>query len=232
MARQDEGKRASGCGGKVGVRTSAPRASAARKGGGAAKAAGRKRAAKKAGARKGSARKTAARPGGARKTAAKRPAARKTANKRAASRKTAGRAPGRKAATGGGQPSTRGQARGAKRAGAGAGGRRRLWVESPDQHAERPGQTLATRNHEVIKAWAEERGAVPATVPGTEHDGRPGVLRFDFPNFGGGRLRQVDWDEWFETFDTRNLVFLFQEQMKDGRQSNFFRLDNPEREEG
>jgi hypothetical protein len=85
----------------------------------------------------------------------------------------------------------------------------------------------------VIIQWAEERQAVPATVSGTEHDGRPGVLRFDFPNFGGGgRLRQVDWDEWFETFDQRNLVFLFQEQLKDGRQSNFFRLDSPDREEG
>jgi hypothetical protein len=106
-----------------------------------------------------------------------------------------------------------------------------LWIESPDQRAERPGQTLATQSHDVIRRWAEERGAVPATVPGTERDGRPGVLRFDFPDFGGGRLRAVDWDEWFETFDQRRLVFLFQEQMKSGRESNFFRLDSPDREE-
>lgn len=130
-----------------------------------------------------------------------------------------------------------GRARGRRQASAPRGGyststRRALWIESPEQHAERSGQTLATRNHDVIRQWAEERGAVPATVPGTERDGRPGVLRFDFPDFGGARLRAVDWDEWFETFDERRLVFLFQEQMKSGSQSNFFRLDSPDREEG
>jgi hypothetical protein len=111
---------------------------------------------------------------------------------------------------------------------------RALWIESSDKHAERPGQTLATRDHEVIREWAEARGAVPATVAGTERDGRPGVLRFDFPAGGrrGGRLRPVDWDEWFDTFDQRKLVFIFQEQMKDGRESNFFQLDSPDREEG
>jgi hypothetical protein len=109
--------------------------------------------------------------------------------------------------------------------------KRALWIESPDQRAGRPGQTLATQNHDVIRQWAEERGGVPATVPGTEHDGRPGVLRFDFPDFGGARLRAVDWDEWFETFDERRLVFLFQEQVTSGRASHFFRLDGPERED-
>ncbi|HSK09059.1 MAG TPA: hypothetical protein VK911_05760, partial [Vicinamibacterales bacterium] len=108
-----------------------------------------------------------------------------------------------------------------------------LWIESPDQHAARPGQTLATRNHDVIRQWAEERGAVPATVAGTEHGDRLGVLRFDFPYGGKSEgLQQVEWDEWFRTFDERNLVFLFQEQLRSGRQSNFFKLDNPDREDG
>lgn len=30
-------------------------------------------------------------------------------------------------------------------------------------------------DHDVIRGWAEERDAKPATVPGTEHDGRAGV---------------------------------------------------------
>ncbi len=84
----------------------------------------------------------------------------------------------------------------------------------------------------MIQRWVEERGAKPATVPGTEHDGRPGVLRFDFPDYGGEGLQEVGWDDWFHTFDERNLAFVFQEHKADGAQSNFFRLDSPEREEG
>jgi hypothetical protein len=108
---------------------------------------------------------------------------------------------------------------------------RAKWLHSPDEHEDRPGQSLATRSHEVIRRWAEERGARPATIGGTEHDGRPGVLRFDFPGYGrGARLKEIDWNRWFSTFDERNLVFLFQEHKRDGNQSNFFRLDNPRRE--
>lgn len=106
------------------------------------------------------------------------------------------------------------------------------WVESPTQHENRKGQTLATRNHDVIKAWAEKRGAVPATVPGTEHEGHAGVLTFDFPGYGGERLEHISWDDWFKAFDERNLIFKFQEHKADGSESNFFALDNPEREDG
>jgi hypothetical protein len=106
------------------------------------------------------------------------------------------------------------------------------WIESPGEHEDRPGQSLATRSHEVIRQWAEERQAVPAAVEGTEHDGRPGVLRLNFPGYGGQNLKEVDWEEWFATFDQRGLVFIFQEHKSDGATSNFFRLDNPEREDG
>lgn len=105
------------------------------------------------------------------------------------------------------------------------------WVHSVDEHEDRPGQSLATRSHEVIRAWAEERGAKPATVPGTEHDGRAGVLRFNFPDYESDGIEEISWDEWFEPFDQRKLVFLFQEHKADGDQSNFFRLDNPERDD-
>jgi hypothetical protein len=107
---------------------------------------------------------------------------------------------------------------------------RAKWIESPDDHADYPGQTLATRNHDVIRRWAQERGAEPATVPGTEHDGRPGVLTFDFPGYGGERLQHISWDEWFRVFDERNLVFLFQERLNNGRPSNHFHFDSPMRE--
>ncbi len=105
-------------------------------------------------------------------------------------------------------------------------------VTSPDEDPERPGRSLVTTHHDVIRQWAESRGGVPATVDGTEHEGRAGVLRFDFGgDDGGGRLRHISWDEWFETFDSRRLNFIYQEERSDGNQSNFFRLENPERED-
>ena len=109
--------------------------------------------------------------------------------------------------------------------------KRAKWIHSPQEHEDRPGQTLATRNPEVIKHWAQERQAVPATVPGTEHGDHLGVLRFNFPGYGGSKLREVDWDQWLKTFKDRNLVFLFQEHKKSGEMSNFFRFDSPSRED-
>ncbi|WP_116047696.1 hypothetical protein [Amycolatopsis palatopharyngis] len=104
-------------------------------------------------------------------------------------------------------------------------------IQSPDDQPERAGRSLATTNHDVIKKWAEARDARPATVPGTEHGERLGVLRFDFPGYGGDDLKEVSWDEWFDTFDQRQLNFLYQEERKDGQRSNFFRLENPGRED-
>jgi hypothetical protein len=109
--------------------------------------------------------------------------------------------------------------------------RRAQWISDPKQKPDHDGQSLVTRNHEVIKSWAEERKAKPATVPGTEHGDRIGVLRFNFEGYGGDRLQEVDWDDWFQTFDERNLVMLYQEKLKNGNQSNFFRFDNPDRED-
>ena len=103
-------------------------------------------------------------------------------------------------------------------------------VTSTEDEPEREGRSLATTHHEVIRQWAEERGGVPATVEGTEHGDHLGVLRIDF---GGedSNLRRVSWEEWFKTFDGRRLNFIYQEQRTDGTQSNFFRLENPERED-
>jgi hypothetical protein len=103
-------------------------------------------------------------------------------------------------------------------------------ITSPDDEPERAGRSLATTSHEVIRQWAEARGGRPATVEGTEHGDRLGVLRFDFGD-DTPKLRQVSWDEWFATFDERGLNFLYQEERKDGRQSTFFRLENPDRED-
>lgn len=93
------------------------------------------------------------------------------------------------------------------------------------------GATQTTKDHDVIQRWAEERDATPATVPGTEHGDHLGVLRFDFPGYGGDDLEHVEWDEWFHTFDVRDLEFKYQDTLASGKQSNFFILTNPDRED-
>jgi hypothetical protein len=103
-------------------------------------------------------------------------------------------------------------------------------ITSTDEEPEREGRSLATTHHEVIRQWAEERGGVPATVDGTEHGDHLGVLRIDFRD-KDANLREVSWEEWFKTFDDRRLNFIYQEQRTDGTQSNFFRLENPDRED-
>ena len=104
-------------------------------------------------------------------------------------------------------------------------------VTSTDDEPERQGRSLVTTHHDVIREWAESRGGVPATVEGTEHGDHLGVLRFDFGD-KDERLREVSWDEWFATFDARRLNFIYQEERSDGAQSNFFRLESPDREDG
>jgi hemerythrin superfamily protein len=103
------------------------------------------------------------------------------------------------------------------------------WIHSTDDHEDHTGQTLATRNPDVIRQWARERQAQPATTPGGDTE-NPRVLRFDFPGYDR-ELQEISWDAWLRTFQDRELVFLYQEHMKAGNQSNFFRLDNPHRED-
>ena len=150
-------------------------------------------------------------------------AAKKTTT--AAAKKATG--PGRKAA-----PSGQGR-RGIR---AGPSGSRSLRyaqvIESTSDRPDRPGRSLVTTNHDVIRKWAEERKAIPSTVEGTKQRDTISVLRFDFPlGPSRSRLRHVSWDEWFKAFDERGLNFIYQEQTTNGRQSNFFRLENPTRED-
>ncbi|SCL20513.1 hypothetical protein GA0070616_1998 [Micromonospora nigra] len=106
-------------------------------------------------------------------------------------------------------------------------------ISSLADRPERPGRSLVTTNHDVIRRWARERGAMPATISGTERPDRAGVLTFDMPGYReGGRIRAISWDEWFRTFDERGLNLIYQEQLRDGRQSNFFRTESPAREDG
>jgi hypothetical protein len=110
---------------------------------------------------------------------------------------------------------------------------RAKWVSEPGEGPDRPGQTLATRSPEVIRDWAQRREAEPVTTGRADEDGRPRTLRMAFrEGKDNSRLRPVAWEDWFRTFQERELVFLYQETRRDGSDSNFFRLDSPQREEG
>jgi hypothetical protein len=94
-----------------------------------------------------------------------------------------------------------------------------------------PSETELREMHvDELRDEAKEAGVGSSfSMETDEHGDHLGVLRFDF---GGDsqRLRHASWDEWFHTFDVCTLDFLYQEERKDGNRSNFFRLENSDRE--
>ena len=92
-----------------------------------------------------------------------------------------------------------------------------------------------TRDHDEIRRWAEERGAVPSEVASTENADEPGILRFQFPdapNRNDGKLKEISWEAFFEKFDENGLELLYQEETAEGAQSNFNKLIYPEHASG
>lgn len=86
-------------------------------------------------------------------------------------------------------------------------------------------ESKTTTDHETIREWVEERDGRPATVRDTGDNGEPGVLRIDFPGYSGeDSLEPIEWDEFFEKFEESNLAFLYQEEMKSGETSRFFKF--------
>jgi hypothetical protein len=82
-------------------------------------------------------------------------------------------------------------------------------------------QTNTTTDHDVIRRWTEARKGHPSVVKGTEgRRGSAGLLRIDFDP-PEDSLEQIDWDEFFDTFDRNNLAFLYQERTASGRRSRF-----------
>jgi hypothetical protein len=87
------------------------------------------------------------------------------------------------------------------------------------------GSSKTTTDHDTIKKWVEERGGSPASVKGTANDDEAGVLRIDFPDYSGkDSLEHISWDEFFEKFDEKKLAFLYQDEMRDGEESRFFKF--------
>lgn len=71
-------------------------------------------------------------------------------------------------------------------------------------------EAVTTTDHETIRKWSEERDGHPAMV---DTGGEGGILRIDFgePN---DSLKRISWDEFFEIFESNNLMFLYQDRVQ------------------
>lgn len=84
-------------------------------------------------------------------------------------------------------------------------------------------ESHTTTDHDAIREWAEARDGHPAHVPDTG-DGDAGLLRIEFEDGSDEELERISWDAFFDTFDEKNLAFLYQETTKDGGTSRFFKI--------
>jgi hypothetical protein len=83
----------------------------------------------------------------------------------------------------------------------------------------------ALTDHDDIRRWAEDRGATPSAVRRTEGRNDVGIIRLDFPGYTGrDSLEEIDWDEWFDKFDEKNLALVVQDRTSGGNTSNFNKL--------
>lgn len=87
------------------------------------------------------------------------------------------------------------------------------------------GESKTTTDHDQIQRWAEERGGKPVSVRDTGGKDDAGVLRIDFPGGAGEEsFEPISWEDWFEKFEQNKLAFLYQDKLKDGSESRFFKL--------
>jgi hypothetical protein len=78
-------------------------------------------------------------------------------------------------------------------------------------------RVVFTRDHDVIRYWAAQRQAEPATGEATGsgpatskvNDGGAGI-RFNFP--GVGLFRPISWEEWLENFDHHQCAFVYDDE--------------------
>lgn len=75
-------------------------------------------------------------------------------------------------------------------------------------------KTRYTTDHAVIRKWVKRRGGWPAKF-----------LHIYFPAYvTRGAFPRIDWEEFFRTFEERQLAFLYQDRTSAGERSYFFRL--------
>ena len=78
-------------------------------------------------------------------------------------------------------------------------------------------EAITTTDHETIRKWVERRDGRPAVV---RTAGKGGILRIDFGE-KEENLAPIEWDEFFQIFDSNKLAFLHQDKAGDGAMSRF-----------
>lgn len=82
--------------------------------------------------------------------------------------------------------------------------------------------SATTTDHDFIRKWIEARGDRPSRVKGTESRDEEGILRVDFAE-PDGKLEPISWEEFFQTFEDRELAFLHQDR-EGSKTSRFFKF--------
>ena len=102
-------------------------------------------------------------------------------------------------------------------------------VTAEDEHRDPDARVAATRDHTLIRRWAEAHQAEPATGERTPsgpttvdvNDGGAGI-RFNHP--GVGRFRPISWDEFFDNFDEHGLAFVYERETAGTSASSRYRF--------
>lgn len=65
-----------------------------------------------------------------------------------------------------------------------------------------------TKDHNIIKQWAEARSGIPTIVRGTRNNLTGGIIQIQLPDtLRSDTLEPISWDEFFKIFDLRELTF-------------------------
>lgn len=98
------------------------------------------------------------------------------------------------------------------------------WIDHPSEHADEPGQFLATQDPEVIMFWAEDRHGKPALLRAADRNDPAQALRFQVTDRIRSEYELISWDEWFALMNAGSLTFIFRERSSEGSISDLFTL--------
>lgn len=71
--------------------------------------------------------------------------------------------------------------------------------------------TKQTKQMKIMEEWIKERNGVPAVVVGTDD-----LLRVKFDSLETD-LKEITWAEFFKTFSSKGLTFLYEDSNEDSR---------------